>query len=264
MLGGGASAATVNLTGKILGHYKVLRQLGEGGMGQVYVAEDTELRREVALKVLPPDMATDADRLQRFKREARSVAALKHPNIVTIYSVEEARGLHFIAMELVEGHPLSKLIEEGGLPPERVLDLAIPLCSAVADAHAHDITHRDLKPDNVMVDNEGQVKVLDFGLAKVGAAVEGDVDATVTAEGRILGTVAYMSPEQAQGHAVDPRSDVFSLGILLYEMATGERPFRGEDNLSILTSIIRDTPPAESQIPAPSNPRCSITSSAGA
>jgi len=241
--------------GKTLKHYRVTGRLGEGGMGAVYVAEDTELGREVALKVLPPEMAGDSDRLQRFRQEARAVAALTHPNIVTIFSVEEAecespsarsarsgQAVHFITMELVRGRRLTELIGEGGLPIDRLLEFAVPLAEAVAAAHKRGITHRDLKPDNVMVDEEGRVRVLDFGLAKLQPEAGGEIDATVTAEGRILGTIAYMSPEQAQGKAVDPASDVFSLGILLYEMASGERPFRGDNNVSVLTSIMRDTP----------------------
>jgi len=202
--------------GKTLKHYRITGRLGEGGMGAVYVAEDTELGREVALKVLPPEMAGDSDRLQRFKQEARAVAALTHPNIVTIYSVEQAAETHFITMELVRGRPMSELIAKDGLPIDRLLELAVPLADAVAAAHKRGITHRDLKPDNVMVDDEGRIRVLDFGLAKLQPEAGGETDATVTAEGRILGTIAYMSPEQAQGKAVDPASDVFSLGIVLY------------------------------------------------
>jgi dienelactone hydrolase len=236
------------MIGRTLSQYRILEKLGEGGMGAVYVAEDTELHRQVALKVLPPEMADYPDRLRRFKQEARAVAALNHPNIVTVFSVEEAEGLHFITMELVRGRPLTDLISGDGLGAERLLELAVPLADAVAAAHKRGIVHRDLKPDNVMLDEEGRLKVLDFGLAKLGPAEQAGTDttvaaeATVTAEGSILGTVAYMSPEQAQGKAVDSRSDVFSLGILLYEMATGRRPFHGDNNLSILTSILRDTP----------------------
>ena len=240
------------MIGKTLKHYRITSRLGEGGMGAVYVAEDTELGREVALKVLPPEMAGDADRLGRFKQEARAVAALTHPNIVTVYSVEEADGLHFITMELVRGRPLSERVEPGGLALERLLELAIPAVEGVAAAHKRGVTHRDLKPDNVMVDEEGRPRVLDFGLAKVEPALAGDADATVTAEGRVLGTVVYMSPEQAQGKTVGPASDVFSLGIILYELATGERPFQGDNNVSVLTSILRDTPsPLSHSAPRP-------------
>jgi hypothetical protein len=230
------------MVGRKLKHYTIKSRLGEGGMGAVFVAEDSELHRDVALKVLPPELAADSDRLQRFRQEARAVAALNHPNIVTVYSVEQAEGLHFITMELVCGRPLSELIRKDGLPAERLLGLAVPLAEAVAAAHRRGIVHRDLKPDNVMLDEDGHLKVLDFGLAKLGGALAADGEATVTAEGRLLGTVAYMSPEQAQGKTVGPPSDVFSLGILLYEMATGQRPFEGDNQVSILTSIMRDDP----------------------
>lgn len=233
------------MIGKRLAHYDVLEKIGSGGMGEVYRAHDTRLDRDVALKILPPATAADPDRSARFDREARAVAALRHPNIVTIHAVEEDGDVRFIAMELVEGRTLTQLVPAGGLTLDRCLDFAIPLADAVAAAHAKGITHRDLKPDNVMIEPDGRLKVLDFGLAKL---LEGGLatDATVafgpraTQEGHILGTVAYMSPEQAEGKPVDPRSDVFSLGVLLYEMVTGERPFQGDTQISTITSILRD------------------------
>jgi len=240
--------------GTRLAHYEILAMLGEGGMGQVYRARDTKLQRDVALKVLPPDMATDADRRQRFEREARAVAALNHPNIVTIHSVDEADGRLFLTMEMVSGQPLSEIIGRDGLPLERLLKIAVPLADAVSAAHARGITHRDLKPANVMVTSEGQVKVLDFGLAKlldVGSASDRmatEAPDVITGQGRILGTIAYMSPEQAEGKVVDGRSDIFSLGVMLYEMATGDRPFKGETSLSTLTAIMRDTPKSVTEI----------------
>ena len=237
------------MIGRNLSHYRILETLGKGGMGEVYVAEDPKLKRRVALKVLPPEMAADPDRCLRFEREAQALAALNHPNIVTVHSVEEADGIHFITMELVEGNPLSGQIREGGIPIDGLFDIAIPLADALAAAHERGITHRDLKPDNVMVTREGRVKVLDFGLAKLAEgthATGGQATqlptAMATQEGKILGTVAYMSPEQAEGKPVDARSDVFSLGILLYEMATGRRPFQGDTTISTITSIMRDTP----------------------
>jgi serine/threonine protein kinase len=218
-------------------------------MGEVYVAEDTKLQRRVALKVLPKEMAADPERRSRFEREARAVAALSHPNIVTVYSVEEADGVHFITMELVEGKTLAKVLPRNGFSLGELLEIAIPLADAVSSAHRTGITHRDLKPDNIMVDGEGRLRVLDFGLAKLhdsAGAEEGLTHAPTatveTEEGKILGTVAYMSPEQAEGKTVDPRSDVFSLGTILHEMATGERPFRGDTKMSTIGAILKDQP----------------------
>jgi serine/threonine protein kinase/WD40 repeat protein len=237
------------MIGRTLAHYEVVASLGKGGMGEVYVAEDTRLQRRVALKVLPEEMAADAERRARFEREARAVAALSHPNIVTVHSVEEADGVHFITMELVEGRTLGKMLPRNGFSLGELLEIAIPLADAVSSAHRSGITHRDLKPDNIMVDGEGRLKVLDFGLAKLhdtadteGEATQAPTVAAETEEGTILGTVAYMSPEQAEGKAVDSRTDVFSLGTILHEMATGERPFRGDTKMSTIGSILRDQP----------------------
>jgi len=237
------------MIGKTLAHYEVVASLGKGGMGEVYVAEDTKLKRRIALKVLPQEMAADPERRSRFEREARAVAALNHPNIVTVHSVEETDGVHFITMELVEGKTLAKILPKNGFALSELLEIAIPLADAVSSAHRTGITHRDLKPDNIMVDAEGRLRVLDFGLAKLhdpAGLEEGMTQAPTatmeTEEGKILGTVAYMSPEQAEGKTVDPRSDVFSLGTILHEMATGERPFRGDTKMSTIGSILRDQP----------------------
>jgi serine/threonine protein kinase len=240
------------MLGKNLGHYRILEKLGAGGMGEVYVAEDTKLGRRVALKVLPPEMATD-ERLMRFEREVKAVAALDHPNIVTIYSVEEAEGIHFYTMQLVKGKTLTELIPKRGLPLNKFFETAIPLTDAVSAAHGKGIIHRDLKPDNLMLSDEGRLKILDFGLAKLKQefAQEGISELPTqspTQEGRILGTVAYMSPEQAEGKSIDHRSDIFSMGIILYEMATGERPFKGETTVSILSSIVKDKPTSATEI----------------
>ncbi|MGB5659371.1 MAG: protein kinase, partial [Thermoanaerobaculia bacterium] len=210
-------------------------------------AEDTTLKRQVALKVLPPDLAASQERLERFQREAESLAALNHPNIVHVYSVEEVEGTHFITMELVEGKPLSQLLPEGGMPLERIFDVAIPLADALATAHEKGVIHRDLKPANIMVTDEGRVKVLDFGLAKLRQEAEAPVATELpteplTEEGRALGTVPYMSPEQVEGKPLDDRSDLFSLGIILFEMATGQRPFQGDSPASVMSAILRDTP----------------------
>jgi non-specific serine/threonine protein kinase len=235
------------MIGKTLSHYRIAEKLGEGGMGEVYLAEDTRLNRKVALKVLPEEMAKDPERLERFEREAQAVAALNHPNIVTIHSVEEADGYRFLIMELVEGKTLAEELLKGPLPLDEFLDLVVHLSDALAAAHNEGITHRDLKPANVMIGKDSRVKVLDFGLAKLRglSPAEGDLDAptaALTQDGLILGTVPYMSPEQLQGKPVDHRSDIFSLGIMLYEMITGRRPFRGETSVDLISSILRDTP----------------------
>ncbi len=240
--------------GTRLAHYEIVALLGAGGMGEVYRARDTKLQRDVALKVLPPDTATDPERRQRFEREARAVAALNHPSIVTIHSVDEVDGRLFLTMELVDGQPLSELIRPGGLPLAQLLAIATPLADAVSAAHARGITHRDLKPANVMVTPTRQVKVLDFGLAKLlDTGVVTDTMATgapdvITGQGKILGTIAYMAPEQAEGKPVDARSDIFSLGVMLYEMATGERPFKGDTSVSTLAAIMRDTPKSVTEV----------------
>ncbi len=249
------------MIGKNLAHYKIVSSLGKGGMGEVYVAEDTKLGRRVALKVLPAEMAADPERRARFEREARAVAALSHPNIVTVHSVEEADGVHFITMELVDGKTLAKMLPKNGFALSELLEIAIPLADAVSSAHRTGITHRDLKPDNIMIDGEGRLRVLDFGLAKLhdpagfeDGATEAPTAAVETEEGKILGTVAYMSPEQAEGKPVDPRTDVFSLGTILYEMATGERPFRGDTSMSTIGAILKDQPTSVTEI-NPSLPR---------
>ena len=241
--------------GQTLGHYTIVRALGRGGMGEVYVAQDLKLNRQVALKVLPADMAADAERLERFRREAQAIAALNHPNIVTIHSVEEAGGVHFITLELVEGHTLDQSIRADGIPIDRFFKLAIPLVDAVSAAHERGIIHRDLKPTNVMVTSDERVKVLDFGLAKLLEPPADDAQTAtandhLTGEGRILGTVAYMSPEQAEAKPLDHRTDIFSLGVMLHEMATGERPFKGDTRMSVMSSILRDKPPSVSDLNA--------------
>ena len=241
------------MVGRTLGQYRILEPLGKGGMGEVFLAEDTRLQRRVALKILAPDLAADPDRRQRFEREARAAAALNHPNIVTIHSVEEIDGMPFLTLELIEGQTLGAVIPAGGLPLDELLTLAIPLADAVGAAHQRGITHRDLKPANVMVTTDGRLKVLDFGLAKLredlaNAMASALPTQEMTGEGRILGTVAYMSPEQAEGAPVDPRTDVFALGVLLHEMATGERPFKGDTQMSVLSAIIKDTPASVSDL----------------
>lgn len=237
------------MIGKTLAHYEILEKIGSGGMGEVYLARDTKLERDVALKILPPAVASDPERRQRFEREAKAIASLQHPHIVTIHSIEETGETHFLTMELVRGKTLDELIPAGGLPLDRLFEVGVPLAEAVHAAHERGVIHRDLKPGNVMVDEAGHLKVLDFGLAKL-MPIAGDSDApTMTArdstgEGRILGTVAYMSPEQVDGKVLDRRSDVFSLGVVLYEAATGKRPFSGDSPISTMSAILRETPPS--------------------
>ena len=233
------------MIGRRIGWYEITAHLGKGGMGEVFRATDTRLGRAIALKVLPADTARDPDRLARFQREARAVAALNHPHIVTIHSIEESDGIHFLTMELVEGQPLAAQIPAAGLPIDRVVTAGIALADALAAAHDKGIVHRDLKPANVMVTPDGIVKVLDFGLAKE-VRPSGTGDATMTAAGHteygiVMGTPAYMSPEQIAGRPVDHRTDLFSLGILLYQITCGQRPFDGASSIELASSILRDT-----------------------
>ena len=246
--------------GTRLGEFEIVSSIGAGGMGEVYRARDSKLGRDVALKLLPLDMATNPDRLKRFQREARAVAALNHPHIVTIHSVEEADGRHFLTMELVEGVALGQLIPREGLPLDKFFELAISLADALAAAHEKDIVHRDLKPANIMVDHRGSIKILDFGVAKVGSIPDGIDNADTrqpgtvamgpeiqTQLGAVIGTLPYMSPEQLQGQSVGPRSDLFSLGAVLYEMAVGQPPFPGEGTTTI-SSIIKISPRPVTQL----------------
>jgi dienelactone hydrolase len=236
-------------------HYRLVERLGEGGMGVVWKAVDTALDREVAIKLLPAGLARDPERLARFEREAKLLASLSHPNIAAVYGLHEDGGVRFLAMELVSGTSLTDEIARG-ISPRRTVDLATQIAEGLAAAHRQHVIHRDLKPDNILIDRDGRPKILDFGLAKHGGALRPDdstmvQEAMTTRAGSLLGTVAYMSPEQAQGKPVDARSDVFSLGIVLYEMATGRRPFGGDNSVSILSSILRDTPaPLASLAPA--------------
>ncbi len=246
------------LSGRKVGHYQVLSELGRGGMGKVYQARDTILDRSVALKVLPRELANDPERKRRFLREAKAASALNHPNIVTVYDILAEEGLDLIVMEYLQGKTLGELIPRHGLSLNEVLKYTIQLADALAKAHAAGIIHRDLKPGNLMVTEQGALKVVDFGLAKFATkAVIGLVSSQQaqqadsvmgTEEGVVLGTVPYMSPEQAEGKAVDARSDIFSFGAVLYEMATGRRAFQGDSSLATLTAILREEPKPASQV----------------
>jgi len=242
--------------GARLGAYEILGLLGAGGMGEVYLARDTRLEREVAVKVLPAEVAGNPERLARFEREARTVASLNHPNIVTLHDVAEAGGIRFLVMERVAGRTLADVIDRAGeLPPARILQLLTPVADALASAHERGIVHRDLKPANIMVADDGRVKVLDFGLATERAhPLDGEgttvAKEALTAEGRVLGTVSYMAPEQVRGERVDARADLFAFGVILYEMAAGVRPFRGESAIDVASAIVGTEPrPLESLAP---------------
>src|SRR5262245_17364123 len=236
--------------GTRLGPYQILAPLGAGGTGEVYRARDGRLDREVAIKVLPAGLSSDPERLKRFEREARSASSLNHPNIVAIYDIgSNTGGPPFIAMELVKGKPLRSEIELGALSVRPLLNIAVQIAEGLAKAHEAGIVHRDFKPENVMLSDDGHVKILDFGLAKLTqsepARREGPQSPTVslsTGVGTRVGTVGYMSPEQAVGNPVDFRSDQFAFGTILYEMATGRRPFQRESDPQTLAAIIQDDP----------------------
>jgi eukaryotic-like serine/threonine-protein kinase len=227
----------VQLTkGTSVGHYRIVEKIGAGGMGEVYLAEDTELNRQVALKFLSPHLCQDADCRTRFKREAQAAAKLNHPNIVTIHEVNEFNGRPFFAMEHIEGQSLRELIKAKELPIERVIELAIQICEGLHKAHQSGIVHRDVKPANILIDADGRAKILDFGLASVAGTDH------LTKTGSTLGTIGYMSPEQAKGEEVDQRSDIFSLGVVLYEMITSKSPFKTDNDAATLRNIIDHEP----------------------
>ncbi|HEY7819596.1 MAG TPA: serine/threonine-protein kinase, partial [Vicinamibacteria bacterium] len=243
------------MIGKSLSHYRILDEVSRGGMGVVYRALDVRLDREVALKVLPPELVADPERRRRFELEARAASKLEHPNIAVIHEIDEAEGLTFITMELVRGEKLSDRLSEGRLPWTRGIEIATEIAEGLARAHDRGVIHRDLKPANVMLTEDGHPKIIDFGLAKL---VEepprvGSESATrtggVTEPGVVLGTVYYMSPEQARGARVDHRSDVFAFGILLHEILSGRRPFEGASQVEVLQGIVSGSAPRISPPP---------------
>jgi serine/threonine protein kinase len=245
------------MIGKTLVHYEITAKIGKGGMGEVYQAKDTKLGREVAIKVLPEEFARDTDRVARFQREAKLLASLNHPNIAAIYGLEESEGLHFLVMELIEGDTLRDRIKSGPIPVEEALRLALQMAEALEAAHEKGVIHRDLKPANIKVTPNGKVKILDFGLAKAYVRDQENmspmdsptISAAATQQGVILGTAAYMSPEQARGKPVDKRSDIWAFGVVLYEMLTGRQVFTGETVSDTLASVLAREPAWQSLPP---------------
>src|SRR5262245_12932547 len=247
--------------GTQLGCHEIIGLLGKGGMGEVYRARDTKLKRDVAIKILPDEFSRDADRVSRFQREAEVLASLNHPNIAAIYDLQEANGAQFLVLELVEGETLADRTARGPIPVEEALSIAKSICEALEAAHERGIIHRDLKPANVKVTPDGKVKVLDFGLAKAIDNIPGSATLSSsptmlsrTMGGIILGTAAYMAPEQAKGFDADRRSDIFSFGCILYEMLTGRQPFQGDTVADVLASVLAREPDL-TKLPAHLNPR---------
>jgi len=224
------------LIGRTISHYEILEKLGEGGMGVVYKARDTKLNRDVALKFLPAGLTSDEESRKRFVREAQAAAALEHPNICPVHEIGEADGHTFIVMPCIGGASLADRIKDGPLNIDEALNIVIQICRGLARAHDNGIVHRDVKPGNILIDEHGLVKIVDFGLAKLGSLTK------MTVVGTTMGTVSYMSPEQARGDEVDHRSDIWALGVVLYEMVTGRVPFRGEYDQAVIYSILNMEP----------------------
>ncbi|MEO6726892.1 MAG: serine/threonine-protein kinase, partial [Blastocatellia bacterium] len=254
-------------------HYEIISQLGAGGMGEVYRARDERLGRDVAIKVLPAEFARDADRLRRFEQEARATSALNHPNILTVHDIgtasPESGGAPFIVSELLEGEELRAHLPPqsgaGAIAPRRAVDYAQQIAAGLAAAHAKGIVHRDLKPENLFVTTDGRVKILDFGLAKLKSQAGDPVDSQaatqkqLTDPGTVMGTVGYMSPEQVRGQEADHRADIFSFGVILYEMLSGRRPFTGESSIEVMNAILKEEPPELSETNAKISPQLEKT-----
>src|SRR5262245_27510571 len=248
-----------------IAHYRLLAPLGAGGMGEVYLAEDTKLGRKVALKLLPAESTRDAGRLRRFEQEARAASALNHPNILTIFEIGEANGERYIATEFIDGQTLRERLNGDRLAPQSALDIAAQIAAALTAAHGAGIVHRDIKPENVMLRRDGIVKVLDFGLAKLTEQRPSAVDSQAptiakahTDPGTVLGTVGYMSPEQVRGQEADHRADIFSFGVMLYEMLSGRRAFGGDSAVEVMNSILKEEPPGLGETNAKISPQLEI------
>src|ERR1035438_6818497 len=237
------SAIKTLSAGAKLGNFEIVELIGRGGMGEVYRARDSRLKRDVAIKVLPAGLARDPDRIARFEREARAAGALNHPNIVAVHEIGRDDDTYWIATELVAGEPLASVIERGPLGVPKALEIATQIAEGLAAAHAAGIVHRDLKPANIMVTRDGRVKILDFGLALRQRTSQDSTTMDMTDEGTVLGTAGYMSPEQVRGEAVDHRSDLFSFGVILYEMLGGKRAFAGASSVEVMHAILKEEPP---------------------
>src|SRR5215471_13905491 len=243
--------------GTILGQYEIRSPLGAGGMGEVYRAHDTRLDRDVAIKVLPEYLTSDPERLRRFEQEARATAALNHPNILAVYQMATDNGISYLVEELLEGETLRERLRHGPIPLRKAIDYAVQIAHGLAAAHDRGIIHRDLKPENLFVTKDGRVKILDFGLARLvppqNASGNEDTVTQRTDPGVVLGTASYMSPEQVRGQMVDHRTDIFSFGTILYEVVTGQQPFREQTPAETMTSILNDEPPSILQV-SPNTP----------